>query len=575
MGTKTKDRSSSLKWLWAHTRGRFGMILVQIFCYVLNAATTVVFALLVRDVIDCAAGIINGAKQVSDLVSYAVYLGLLILLQLFLRFFCRYLTDRLTADLERHYQSVIYREMLKKEFGKISSYHTGELLNRLFSDVSVIADGAAGILPTVAATVTRLVCAVGVMAFLEWRFTLIFFGGGILVFLISRLYSGTLKRMHREMQEAQGKTRSFMQETLSNLLVLKVFEAEEKTARRARKLQDTHFKLTMRKKVVGALANVGFSALFRIGYFGALIWCALSLSGVISGSVLMTYGTMMAILQLVNQIQTPFGSLSGILPRYYGMCASIDRLREIENLPRDAERKPLYPDAESFHREFESVEFEQITFRYDAEDVLRDASVSIKRGDFCVITGLSGIGKSTLLKLLLGVYQPDGGEIFFVTKRGKTGVHSAAPGVFAYVPQGNMLLSGTIRENITLIREDASEEEILEAARVACVTDYLDDLPNGLDTYIGEKGFGLSEGQIQRIAIARAILSGAPILLLDESTSALDEQTERKMLRALTELKDKTCIIVSHKRAAFEICNAEIVLSDKKIEKRELDHAEL
>ncbi len=567
-----KPTTHPLSWLATRCRGQLLLLALQVFLNILFAASSVWFALLVRDVIDSATALASGVAEISTLSGPAITLGCLIFVQLLLRFLCRYLGDRLTADFELNLRSTLYRALLRKELGSIGTFHTGDLMTRLYSDVVVIADGAANILPNVAATATRLICAIGVMAFLEWRFTLIFVGGGMVIFAVSRLFSGMMKRMHKEMQQADSRARSFVQESLSSLLVLKVFDAQTQTARKEGSLQNEYFGIRLKKKLIGALAGVGFAAIFKIGYFAALVYCALSLGGVIASASLMTYGTLMAILQLVNQIQAPFGSLSGVLPKFYGMCASVERLQELEELSEDHREPSLVEDATAFYNGLQSIEFADLSFAYEREDIFRDAELSIRKGDFCVITGLSGIGKSTLLKLLVGVYQPKEGRISFSGEFGTLPIQARPDGLFAYVPQGNLLFSGTIRENIAFVRDDATEEEIMEAARIACVTDFLPDLPDGLDTLIGEKGFGLSEGQVQRVAIARALLQGAPILLLDESTSALDEETEHKFLSELSKLSGKTCIIISHKKAAFEICDCEILIADKHIEKRKLAH---
>ena len=212
------------------------------------------------------------------------------------------------------------------------------------------------------------------------------------------------------------------------------------------------------------------------------------------------------------------------------------------------------------------MNFENISFSYGRDNVLDDASCVIEKGDFVIISGISGIGKSTLMKLLLGVIYPDGGRIYLEKTNGEkipAGKHIRP--LFSYVPQGNLLMSGTIRETVSMIAEGVSDEEMKEAARIACADGFINKLPLGFETVIGEKGAGLSEGQVQRLAVMRAMLSGAPIILLDEATSALDEATEEKLLSNIKELKNKTCILISHKKAAYSICNKELKIENKKI----------
>ena len=222
-------------------------------------------------------------------------------------------------------------------------------------------------------------------------------------------------------------------------------------------------------------------------------------------------------------------------------------------------------DAEKDYENLELIGFENVSFGYGRDEILDSASLSINKGDFAVIGGISGIGKSTLLKLLLGVISPQSGDIYLKINGERLPVGKHSRPIFSYVPQGNLLLSGTIREAVIMVCPDATDEEIMRAAEISCAADFIRQLPDGLDTYVGEKGLGLSEGQVQRLAVTRAILSDAPIILLDEATSALDEETEARLLQNIKAMANKTCIIISHKRAAFDVCNKKIFIENKKI----------
>ena len=306
---------------------------------------------------------------------------------------------------------------------------------------------------------------------------------------------------------------------------------------------------------------MGFSVIFVCAYIYGLIWGSFQILGGV-----ITYGVLTEILSLVSQISTPIQGLTSILPQYYQALASAERIMEIEEFPDEhIEEMNTSIDLKELYDNLSSIEFKNITFSYDRDIVLYDTSLSIKKGEFIVITGISGIGKSTLTKLLLDVFPVDKGEIYLEQKDGsRVVVDKNVRGLFAYVPQGNFLLSGTIRDNISFVRPEASDEEIMRAAEIACA-DFIDELPEGLDTVLGEKGTGLSEGQIQRVAIARAILCDASIIILDEATSALDEKTELKLLENIEKLKNKTCILISHKKAAYKVCGKEVRIEDKKI----------
>lgn len=219
-------------------------------------------------------------------------------------------------------------------------------------------------------------------------------------------------------------------------------------------------------------------------------------------------------------------------------------------------------DTQQMYGTMEQLGAEDLCFAYDQEQIFRDVSFTLPKGSFCVVTGQSGIGKSTLLKLMLAVYRPDSGQMYIDCSGEKVTLDRSTRGLFAYVPQGNLLLSGTIRENITIAKPDATEEELRHAVYVSAMDAYVPQLPQGLDTPLGEGGAGLSEGQIQRLAIARAVLGGAPILLLDECTSALDEETEKTVLQRLRALPGRTCLAVTHRPAALDVCDHIIRVKD-------------
>ena len=391
-------------------------------------------------------------------------------------------------------------------------------------------------------------------------FALAFLVGGVFVFLSTRMFRKTLKRLHKQVQQTEGKTRSFMQETISNLLVIKTFVAEDKINQQTDVLQQENYVARMKRRFFGIAANAGLSTTFNIGYGVALAFGAYRL---LNG---LDYGTVTAMLQLVNQIQGPFASLSGIMPKYFAIIASAERLMEIENLPEEESSNADDVDVPSAYRDLRALQFDHIDFRYDRDVILDHTSLTINKGDFVAITGISGIGKSTLLKLLLGVFPTQDGSIYLEMADGShipADKHTRR--LFAYVPQGNMLLSGTILDNLKFINSNATDEEVQRAVEIACADTFINELPQGLMTVIGERGMGLSEGQVQRLAIARSLLSKSPVLLLDEATSALDEETEHRFLKNLKALQNVTCIIVSHKKAALRICNKHVRIEDCKI----------
>jgi ATP-binding cassette subfamily B protein len=278
----------------------------------------------------------------------------------------------------------------------------------------------------------------------------------------------------------------------------------------------------------------------------------------------MSYGTFTAVLQLINQVQNPITNLSGFLPRYYAMLASADRLIEAEQFVED-DRTPAVADVERFYREeFRGLQLKDACFTYrigrESPQLLNGLDLTIRKGEYVAFTGPSGCGKSTVLKLLMCLYPLDSGARNVMSTTGDLPLTAGWRGLYAYVPQGNQLMNGTIRDVVTFGEQDAADkdEAIYRALEIACADQFVRELPDGLDTMLGERGAGLSEGQMQRIAVARAIYSDRPVLLLDEATSALDDATEKQLLKNLRAMTDRTVIIVTHRSAVLDVTDTEI-----------------
>lgn len=551
----SKSDINTWKWIYGICKKERFKVYTLILTNVFGAALTIAFANFSKNIINAA----TIDKSWEKVIIYALGYLALIMTQTALNLIGRSATERCKGKLEWRLKEYMLKVSMKKDYSSITSYHTGELQNRMFNDVTVISDGFTTILPNLIFFVVKLACAFGYLVVIDKIFALVFFVGGVLVFLCTLTFRGTLKKLHKEVQATEGKTRSFIQEAVTSLLVVKAFSAEDKIAEKADELQAVNYKAKMKRRFFGIAANAGINFVFNLGYVFALAFGAYRLLNGID------YGTVTAMLQLVNQIQAPFANLSGVLPKYFSVLASAERLMEIEALPDEKADNSEDIDAAATYEKLKTIDFKDISFRYDRDIILNNTSLSINKGDFVAIMGISGIGKSTLLKLLLGVFKVESGKILLTTDDSEIPVDYHTRHLFSYVPQGNFLLSGTILENLKFINENATDEEVNEAVRISCAKQFIDELPDGLNTVIGERGIGLSEGQLQRLAIARSLLSNSPVMLLDEATSALDENTEMEFLTNLKELKNKTCIIVSHKRAALEICNKHIQIIDSKI----------
>lgn len=553
-----KSKKGALRWIIRSSKSQLFNIIFLAVVYGLNAFVGVYNTVFAKDLIDAAT---KSHDMNAMIYNGLMYLGVTVF-QIITLILARNFLFKISAKTELTMKSKLFSDMMQKDYAHITAYHSGELMNLLTSDIGVVSSAITTIIPNVVFFIIKLIGVIYILLSIDVMFSLVFIFGGLLVFLASSLFKPVTKRMHKRVQETDGKVRSFMQEGLSSLLMIKTFDAQDKMSDSADKLQQENYEAKRKRNIFSIATGTAVSAVFAFAFVWGLGWGSYMLYyGLIS------YGVLTQIITLIGQIRTPIQGISNIFPTYFNALASAERIMEIEDLP-DEEVINHQIDVSKMYSEMREIRFDDITFSFDRDKVLETTSLTVKKGAFVAIEGISGIGKSTLLKLLLSVYQPQNGEIVIRTGSKDYPVDRSTRKLFSYVPQGNFLLSGTLRENVAFVAPNATDEKILEAARIACADEFIAELPEGLDTVIAERGGGLSEGQVQRIAIARAILSGAPILLLDEATSALDEATEEKLLKNLRELENITCIIISHKKAAEQICDKIVTISDKKIKEK-------
>lgn len=516
----------------------------------------VLYAYCLKIVVDQAAGGVSG-----DFTRALCLFAGLIVLSLVLGVLGRHLQEKTRCALEQSFRSHAFDRLLHRDYAAVSAVHSGEWMNRITSDSQVIANAASSLLPDVSGTVVRLLSALAALLLLLPKAALILLPCGLLMMLLSWSLRGKLKRLHTSARQADGKARSFMQERLMGLLVLRTYGRENDAAKEAASLTRDLTRARMRRAVFSNLSGSAVSAALMGAQFIGVALCGW---GILNG--IMSYGSMSAVLYLVNMLETPFARLSGYLSQYYAMLASAERLMEIDALPADPGAHAMDTSGTSVccRDQLKSLSLQNVSFHYvNGEPVLKDMSFTVEKGQFVAFTGPSGVGKSTAMKLLLSLYNPTEGEISVIAADGSrqplTAEHRS---LFAYVPQGNLLLSGTVRQTVTFAAEaDVTEEDIRNALAAACADEFVSALPQGLDTLLGEGGSGLSEGQQQRLSIARAIVSGRPILLLDEATSALDAATEKQLLQNLRRLQNRTVIIITHRTAVLDVCDREITFA--------------
>ncbi|MBQ3080670.1 MAG: ABC transporter ATP-binding protein [Clostridia bacterium] len=512
----------------------------------LKAYIGVQFAMLTRKVIDHAS-----AGNTDMFTKACIQLaGCVLLLVLFI-VVITHLRDKMAAFLDRDWKRGLSHTLLNGEYKRVSAYHTGEMINRMNNDVRTVNGALVSIIPNLAAMMTSMIAAASMLAQMDLRFTLIFGGAAVLLIVFTGFIRRHLKGMHKRVSESEGKVNGFIQEMLEKLLMVQALDVSEEMERREEELLEKRWILQRKRKNVSIVAGAGVNFVSGAAEALAIVWCA---SRLIRGE--MSFGTIAAITQLVGQLKAPLVNFSGFIPQYIQMIASAERLREIDEITIDTE-KPI--NGAMLYNEMEAIRTDALCFSYeDGRNSIEFGDMSIPKGAFAALVGPSGAGKSTFLKLLLGIYPPEAGDVYVKTKDGRVPVGRATRKLFAYVPQGNLLISGTLRENLILTNPDANDDMLKRALYVSDLEEMIASLPQGVDTPIGENAMGISEGQAQRISIARAILSGGKVLLLDEGTSALDAETEKTVLRRISEMEDITCIAVTHRPAAMELADIKI-----------------
>jgi len=441
-------------------------------------------------------------------------------------------------------RSAVYKKLLHTRMQALRKFHSEDVLTRLTSDIEKVTGGILHILINGVGTFVKLISAFLLLFYYDKGLAFVALGIapiGVGTFL---LLSGKMRRVQENFQKSEGAYRVFMQESLRNMEVIKVFSGEERSEEKLDALRDERMYWTVKMRGLQTVTRTVIHITFTVGTTVAF------LAGVVQiaeGSI--TYGTMTALLALVGQVQTPVLSLGEMARRLITVLASVPRITEIEDLQKDEEAEEKTVSGPVLLRG------EKLSFAYDNEEIFRDFSFTVAPGEKVAVTGQSGAGKTTLIKLLLGFALPQKGSLTI----GDVPVSAATRQYFSYVPQGNTLFQGTIRENLLMADPDATEERLWAALETACAKSFVEKLPQGLDTPIGEKATGISEGQAQRIAIARAMLKKVPIIIFDEATSALDEDTEEEILRNLVKREDTIAyIIITHRQKALRYCDRHI-----------------
>ena len=541
-----------VKWFFREiARFRWTFVAVLLF-QVVGVAISLFYVWLSKDLVDTSVEHFQGDLQRQRIISLAIIFTLVSLSRPILTAIKSYLQSRMAVSMTNSLRQRLFDEMLKTEVDVGRKYHSGDMINRMESDVSAVTNAFCAAVPNLFWAGLQFAAAFACVLYVDLRLSL------ILVVLLpiaapaGKFIMKKVRKLTLRIKSSDSRIQSHIQESIQHHTLLRTLEYTDGSSQMLGELQDENYSRNLKRIGFSIIARVLMSLAFTLGYLVAFLW---GVRGLSTGVV--TYGVMTAILQLVGQLQRPLLQASENLPSLLHCTASIDRLMELEDLPKEEAEDALMLGAPA------GVRVRNLSFQYpDGEEkVIDNLSFDFKPGSRIAITGRTGIGKTTLLKLILALSRPTSGSIELYDSETSVPVSVKTRCNFAYIPQGNTLFSGTVRENLLMGDRNADEERMKEVLHLAAA-DFVMDLPEGLDTICSEAGGGLSEGQAQRIAVARGLLRPGSIVLLDEFSSALDPATEEEMLSRLT-AKDvlcagKTMIFITHRESILNFCDSEL-----------------
>ena len=542
---------SNFTWIINGIKKRIPLLFLNIMINIFASLFYVAFSLKTKNVINAAI-----AKNIDLFSSSILILLFNILIIIFLNSAYRHLNSKILILLDQDWKRKLYKEIIYSDYNKISKFHSAELINRINNDIRVLDESLIIIFPVSIGIITKFIFAFAVLFKLEPKFASLFLCFSLICFfalIFSRTY---LKNLNKDVWKKEDCVLKFFQEVFEKMLIIKSMKIEDKIEKKLDEKIDSRYKSQSKKINISFMANFSISFLAYLSYFCTLTWCSFNIL-----NDLMSFGELTAIMQLVNQLQSPFSNISRISNAYVGISSASDRIRELESCDFSIPQKKFYQKYNNYN--FKYLCARNIKFYYNEDEIiLNDFSFDIKKGDFVSLVGSSGVGKSTLIKLLLGIYKPLSGEFYLINSNDeKINLDKSGLDLFSYVPQGNLLFSGTLKENLLLFNPDISEEKLNDVLSKCCLNDEINHFSNGINTFIGENSKGISEGQAQRISIARALLKESPIIILDEATSSLNEELEINILNNLKKIKDKTFIVITHRPAALKISDKIITIS--------------
>ena len=525
----------TLKFITNNIKGSKKKVLILSIVQTLLGVLTVAFSFMLKPVINALEDKNNDLliRNVIILASIAV---VLIILQIFYRLYY----EVSYIDIENRLKNNLFKTILNKDYQEIKKTHDEEWIHRLTSDTQVVANSILSILPSLCRMVVQLVLALAAIIVLFPVFGLSLLPFILLVILITYFMRKRLKAYHHLAQEKDGRAKVFLSESLQGLAIVHSFVKEDVFTKKNEQNLEEYKKARLKRNTFNVLCSVGFIVVYYAFYILAIIFCG---QKIINGD--MTIGFLSAIVALLSQLTGPLGNITSIIPKYYSLLASGERLRMENNQDVTYSSKD---DINNFYNnEFKSLSINNVSYSYldkygNKVEALKNFNLNINKNEKILIKGHSGGGKSTLFKLILSLLTPESGELLI----NEQPLNKSYEKLFAYVPQDNLLMEGTIKEVITLFEDNPNNELFNKALDISESSTFVNALANKGDTYLNEKGSGLSLGEMERIAIARAIYNNSPILLLDECSASLDSNTEAKVMSNILNMQNKTIILISH-----------------------------
>jgi len=552
-------------WLGRYTVHYKKEVLWYVLTGILGTVVSLAGSILSKYIIDTVTGF-----RTSGIVTAVIFFILMQLLQILIRAISSRISTKVSIRVNQQITAQVYDKLLDTDWEALSAYHSGDLLTRLAGDVSTVSSSVLGWFPELFTRILQFAGTLGVILYYDATLALLALLSAPVTLLMSRYVLRMMRHHNQKMRQLTSQMTVFNEESFQNIQLIKSFDRTDAYRQKHRALQEEYRKTSMDFNRFSIHKNTILSLVGTVVAVGCFCWSVYRLW---TGHI--TYGTMTLFLQLSATLTASFSAIAGLIPGAISAATAAGRIMALMELP--GEDRSGSDAAEAFISahggEALSVRAQGICYSYeDGIQVLRHSDFSADPGSIVAVVGPSGEGKTTLLRLLLGIVRPKEGTLELYAENGdRVPVSANTRALFSYVPQGNTLFSGTIRENLLMIRPEATDQELQEALELACAREFVEVLPLGLDTPVREQGGGFSEGQLQRLCIARALLSQAPILLMDEATSALDMQTERKVLENIRKVqKGRTCIITTHRPSVLEISHQVYRIQDDQIKREEI-----